>query len=388
MDALFLLKQKSSYDDYGYSDYTSGAGAASTYTSDGYMNYQAATGMWTSSQMVVDVLTKNGISCDISLAQDANSIDSIVTNLNPSTVFIEGLWVAPQKFTELIAIPRHSSREWVVRIHSDMPFLATEGVAFSWFKQYLDIGIKVAPNSFRLHRELSFIMSSMGYTNEAIAEMLVFLPNCYPTNFPQLSSIDIMSKETLDIACFGAIRVMKNHVMQAFNALEFCKIHGKKLRWHYNNNIGSGGQGPHNNMIAMLQGIDGVELVPHEWEDRATFLNSISEVDVLLQLSLSETMNIVAADATYVGKPIIVSDEIMWAHPLYGHPNDSSKTLKVMKVIMNAPSFFVQANREGLRSYAQTSEIIWVRRFIPDIQPVAVLSSPTIIPTTNNHCCN
>ena len=88
MQALFILKQKASYDDYGYSDYSAGATTESTYTG-GYTNYQAATGMWTSSQMVVDVLLLNGISADILLAVDANSIDRLVTENNPDTVFIE-----------------------------------------------------------------------------------------------------------------------------------------------------------------------------------------------------------------------------------------------------------------------------------------------------------
>lgn len=390
MQALFILKQKASYDDYGYSDYSAGATTESTYTG-GYTNYQAATGMWTSSQMVVDVLLLNGISADILLAVDANSIDRLVTENNPDTVFIEGLWATPSKFQELLAVPRHQNREWIVRIHSDMPFLATEGVAFSWIKQYIEIGVKVAPNSQRLFRELTIILKSVGYSDEAINQVLIYLPNCYPTDFPQLHAETIMDKDTLDIACFGAIRVMKNHVMQAFNALEFCKKHNKKLRWHYNDNIGSGGQGPYNNMISMLSGIDGVELVPHEWEDRQTFLNSISNVDLLLQLSLSETMNIVAADATYVGKPIIVSDEISWAYPLYGHPTNSLETLKVMNIVLNKPSFFVQANRDGLRSYAQTSEVTWVRKFIPGVEPASAMSNPTTIPNTINHntgCCN
>lgn len=389
MQALFLLKQKSGYDDYGYSDYTNTSPAQSSYTADGYLNYQAATGMWTSSQMVVDVLSKNSISASIQLIQDANSIDAKVTELNPHTVFIEGLWVAPSKFQELFNFEAHQNREWIVRIHSDMPFLATEGVAFSWIKSYLELGVKIAPNSHRLYRELQVLLSAIGYTEQAIANVLIYLPNCYPVIFDQLTPVSIMSKDTLDIACFGAIRVMKNHVMQAFCALEFCKKHNKKLRWHYNNNIGGGGAGPAKNMIDLLSGLPNVELVAHEWEDRETFLESIKNVDLLLQLSLSETMNIVAADATYVGKPIIVSDEISWAYPLYGHPTISEKTIKIMEIVCSRPDFFIQANREGLRSYAQTSEVIWVRKFLPNLDAAKIMSNPTIIPqTVNNNCCN
>jgi isochorismate synthase EntC len=70
---------------------------------------------------------------------------------------------------------------------------------------------------------------------------------------------------------------------------------------------------------------------------------------------------------------------------------NSLETLKVMNIVLNKPSFFVQANRDGLRSYAQTSEVTWVRKFIPGVEPASAMSNPTTIPNTINHntgCCN
>lgn len=379
MSALFILKRNTSYDDY---DYTPDPINPST------TNMQAASGMWASAKLVVDYLNSIDVGADAIITIDSNSIDAEVTNANPDHVFIEGLWVTPTKMQELLQIPRHQVRTWIVRIHSDLPFLATEGVAFTWIKEYIELGVKIAPNSQRLYRELNVLFSLMGYSESDISEMLVYLPNCYPTDFPDLEPTDLVSKDTLDIACFGAVRVLKNQVMQAFVAMEFAKSQGKKLRWHFNDKIGAGGQGPYNNMIALLSNIDDVELVPHDWESREDFLQSLSEIDILMQLSLSETMNIVAADATYVGKPILVSSEISWAHPLFGDSNDSAKNISILKMIYSRPSLFVQLNREGLRSYAQTSELIWARYFIPAVEPVSVLSSPSIIPQTINCCGN
>lgn len=386
MQALFLLKQRP--DPYGYGDYTSEGYDTSSYSS-GYTNYQAATGMWTSTQMVLNELTAHGISGAMELVVDGNGIDAICTNYNPEMVFIEGLWVTPDKLSELIQIPAHAARTWVVRIHSDLPFLASEGVAFSWFKGYLTLGVKIAPNSRRLYRELKVWMQALGYTNESIQENLIFLPNCYPTDFPQIHTSDFNfdQKDTIDIGCFGAIRIMKNTLMQANNAIEFAAKIGKRLRWHFNENIGSGGHGPYANMVAMLEGLPNVEIVPHTWEDRETFLESLKSIDLLLQTSLSETMNIVAADATYVGRPIIVSDEISWAFPLYGDPTNGEVTVSTMSTVYSKPAFFVQANREGLRAYAQTALVIWVRLFVPE--PASqIMTNPAIIPNTqNNTCC-
>jgi hypothetical protein len=379
MSALFILKQNTSYGGY---DYTATPSTPST------TNLQAASGMWNSAKMVVDFLQSLGVSAQAEIVFDGNAIDGRVTELNPDVVFIEGLWASPTKMNELLQIPRHQPRQWIVRIHSDLPFLATEGVAFSWIKQYIDLGVKVAPNSQRLYRELKVLFKMMGYSDEAISEYLIYLPNCYPTDFPAIQPMDLQNKDTLDIACFGAVRVLKNHVMQAFIAMEFAKKNNKKLRWHFNDRVGSGGQGPYNNMIALMSNIPDVELVPHEWESRDDFMESLSEIDILMQLSMSETMNIVAADATFAGKPILVSSEISWAHPLFGDVNNSEENLSILQMIFNRPSMFVQLNREGLRSYAQSSEYIWARFFISVSEPINVLSSPSIIPQTINCCGN
>ena len=387
MQALFLLKQKQ--DPYSsYSNYTD----SSAYVNGDYGNYQAATGMWTSSKMVVDVLLEHDISAGIELVQDANSIDSIVTFLDPQRVFIEGLWVTPSKMQELLAIPAHQTRIWTVRIHSDMPFLATEGVAFEWIQQYLELGVKIAPNSQRLYTELSNWMILMGKSQLEIDNNLLYLPNCYPIDFRDNTHDDynLQNKEVINIACFGAIRVMKNHLMQAYIAAEFAKRIGKKLRFHYNENIGSGGAGPRANMISFFDSLpeEQFELVPHEWEDRDTFMQSLSQIDILLQLSLSETMNIVAADATCVGKPVIVSDEIFWAFPLYGHPTNSEKTLEVLNIVYNKPQFFVSKNREGLENYARTSESIWIRYFIETVDVEQLLTDTKSSTDSNiSNCC-
>lgn len=380
MDALFLLRRKNPYD----GDYT----ATAQLESNGTLNYQAASGMWTSAKMVVDTLTTNNIVATQALLNDANEIDAIVVNTNADTIFIEGLWVTPMKFRELLSLPRHSGRTWIVRIHSDMPFLASEGVAFDWMFQYVNLGVKIAPNSPRLYRELKIWLKALGFTPEAITATLIYLPNCYNTNFRQFDSAELNfnSKDTIDIGCFGAVRLLKNHVIQAHNALEFSQKIGKPLRWHYNDNLSQNGTGPLKNMIDMLSHVPNVELIEHPWQPHAEFLSTLQGIDILMQVSMSETMNIVAADATWVGRPMIVSEEINWAFPMFGDANFSDKTQSVMATVYARPEFFVNANRDGLRQYAQTSEVIWVRLFRPEIEPASAMSNPSVIPQTR-YCC-
>jgi hypothetical protein len=54
------------------------------------------------------------------------------------------------------------------------------------------------------------------------------------------------------------------------------------------------------------------KLVEHEWMEHTEFLYQVTRMDLGMQVSLTETYNIVAADFVHVGVPIIVSPEIAW----------------------------------------------------------------------------
>lgn len=350
MSALFILKRREDYNtDEAYS-----------------YSYQIATGMWNSALFVSDVLNENGIQSNVELAIDANGIDALVTLNNPSQVFIEGLWVPPAKFTELMALPRHAGRQWHVRIHSELPFLATEGVAIEWITQYLAQGVVVAANSPRIHLQLQQWAASVGYTEQQVIELLLCLQNCYPTDYRAIfpGELDFSQKTTIDIACFGAIRVLKNTLQQAQIAVEYARSIGKQLRFHVNNVVsGPTAPGIERNLLSFFAALPPADavLVQHGWEDRVTFLQSLQAVDLLMQVSFSETFNIVAADATWVGRPVLGSPELPWLFPVYGDETSSTEALKTLQIIMATPSFFVTQNRARLKSYAARSEDQWVR---------------------------
>lgn len=349
MSALFILKRREDYTlDPSYSG-----------------SYQIATGMWNSALFVSDALNANGIQSNVEIAVDNNQIDALVVANNPSHVFIEGLWVVPSKFTELMALGRHAGRTWVVRVHSEMPFLAQEGIAFEWIRQYLELGMVVAANSPRMHQQLVQWAKNIGYTDEQVAVQLPMLTNCYPTDFRAIfpGELDTSTKTTLDIACFGSIRVLKNHMQQADVAMQYAASVGKKLRFHVNDQVGAGGNGAARNMETFFEALPtaNFELVQHGWEDRQTFLQSLQDVDLLMQLSFSETFNIVAADATWVGRPVLGSSEVPWLYPLHGSTVSSIEAQKTLQVIMASPGFFVTQNRARLASYARSSEARWVQ---------------------------
>lgn len=351
--ALFLLKRREDYSNdpsYSYS-------------------YQIATGMWNSASFVVDSLNAHGIDTEIEMVLDANFIDAAVVDHNPAVIFIEGLWVTPAKFTELMSLARHAGRTWVVRIHSEIPFLATEGVAMDWIAQYLAMGVIVAPNAPRAHDALKRYAKSLGYTDDDLLTAMPYLPNTFPTDFRTLSSaeLDTSAKTVLDVGCFGAFRPLKNHLQQAITAIDFAQGLGKTLRFHVNDRQDQGGSPIARNIDGMFTHLPSntYELVVHQWEDRETFLQTLQNIDILMQVSLSETFNIVAADTVWVGRPVLGSSEIPWLYPVTGDPVNHVQMLQRMELVWQNKAFYINQNRTRLRNYNTKSETLWVRYVSP-----------------------
>lgn len=341
--SLFILKRRSDYsEDPSYSK-----------------SYQIATGMYNSARFVVDELEAGGREARLAVVVDNNDIDRIVTEYQPTDVFIEGLWVVPSKFDELFKFERHRKIKWHIRIHSEIPFISSEGNSMDWIPQYLKRGVLVAPNAPRAHEQVKWMASTFLGKEEA-ERMVPYLPNCYPTDFGQYPlNTTPVEKDHIDIACFGAFRPMKNHLQQTFVALRYAESIGKKLRFHVNGRVDQAGAQAMKNVTNLLAATN-AEMVIHDWENRETFLQSLQNVDVLLQVSISETFNIVAADATLVGTPILVSKEISWAYPTYADPQSVADCLRKLQLIMNNKTFFINNNRGGLDIYASASRRRWL----------------------------
>jgi hypothetical protein len=125
----------------------------------------------------------------------------------------------------------------------------------------------------------------------------------------------------LNVGCFGAIRPMKNHLQQALASVMLVSELGLKLRFHVNALTEQRGDNALKNIRALMAQT-GHELVLHSWYKHADFLQLIKQMDIGLQVSLTESFNIVAADFVHQDVPIVVSPDISWASQLYtANPN-------------------------------------------------------------------
>jgi hypothetical protein len=267
-----------------------------------------SSGLRNSAGFVVEMLLANGVEAKLVEVTDNNDIDREVTAFRPTHVIIEALWVVPSKFTVLRRL--HPAVEWVVRIHSEIPFLANEGSAMGWILEYLEMGIEAAPNSRRaLAALLELVPSADG--------LLRYLPNYYPRGLRPRKPIR-PSNGAVEIGCFGAIRPLKNQLIQAIAAIGFARSRGLYLRFHMNGTrMEQGGSPVLKNISALFAANQHAELVMHPWFNHREFIRLVRRMDVAMQVSFSETFNVVAADCAARWIPLVVSPEISWVIPAY-----------------------------------------------------------------------
>lgn len=273
----------------------------------GVCNYYGhpSSGLRNSANFVVNMLRGNGIPAKFVEVVDNNGIDREVTAYRPTHVIIEALWVVPSKFDVLQRL--HPDVHWTIRIHSEIPFLANEGMAAEWIIGYLKNGsIDVAPNSLRALKALKEMAPSA-------EERLRYLPNYYPAG-QRLHKWPRAAQGVIDIGCFGAVRPLKNQAMQAIAAISFARSRGLHLRFHMNGTrVEQGGSPVLKNITTLFAHSQGAELVLHPWLNHKEFTRLVRQMDVVMQVSLTETFNIVSADSAVRGVPVVVSPEIAWA---------------------------------------------------------------------------
>lgn len=337
-----------------------------------HSNIGLSTGLYNSASFVNKLLINNNIQSNLVVVNDNNDIDREVTKYKPTHVIIEALWVTPSKFYILQKL--HPNVKWIIRIHSELPFMAGEGIAMDWVGDYSVFkNIVIACNAPRMLEEIKlFLKIKNNWNDKHTDNKVIYLPNYYPQVYKPARTIDY-NKAWVDVGCFGAIRLLKNHIVQAYSALDFANRVGKKLCFHINaGRIEMKGEPVLHNLQGMFQHLysQGHVLVNHNWSPREQFINLCSQMDIGLQVSFSETFNIVSADYITQGVPVVGSNEIPWLVnetsndiDYCANPTDSKDIANKMLIAYRYPSNNVSQGQRNLKKYTDNTEVIWCKYF-------------------------
>jgi glycosyltransferase involved in cell wall biosynthesis len=306
---------------------------------------------------------------------DNNCIDKEVTDYSPTHVVIEAFWVVPEKFDILRKL--HPTVKWVIRNHSKSDFLSHESGMVGWALDYVKHGLTLACNSPEATHDFKRLAISVG----ANPKHVVYLPNYYSIfPIPKLSwyariwkfirKFGFFGKKPtpkvdgeLHVGCFGAIRPLKNHLHQALAAIEAAEQLGVKLKFYIN---ATRVEGKAESILETMRGLfrrhDEHELVEVQWMSHVEFTELVGSMDMVMQVSNSETFNIVAADAVSRGVPVLVSKEIPWLDGEYhANPNNVQEIATKLKFIwLGSGNKTIQADQlYQLYQYAQMAKHLW-----------------------------
>lgn len=344
LDILFILKKRNltstQHDDWNY---TYGGSNAS--------------GLYNSVRFINDMLKSCGIRSAMVEVVDNNDIHREVVKHQPQKVVIEALWVVPEKFDVLV--PLLPNVEWYVRLHSEIPFLAQEGIAMEWLGKYAKLypHVKIAANSKRATKEVSRLFD---------------VPCTYMPNYYQLDKgchrQRRRDEKIINVSCFGAIRPLKNQLAQAIAAIEFAEGLNLKLRFHINGSRKeANGATNYKNIIKLFEAMEGKhELVEHGWLSHADFMEVIKEqIDIGMQVSFTETYNIVAADHVNAGVPVVASPEVPFINDIYSANPTCIQNMVDKLHLANALSFihFHVINKWNLKLCNRYARHTWKRIF-------------------------
>ena len=340
---LFILKAQGSYGSY-----------STTTKSSGLQN---------SAQFVVDMLNANGLVAKMEIVVDNNDIDRVVTAFQADYVIIEALWVVPDKFAVLRQL--HPHVKWIVRLHSEIPFLAQEGIAVEWAFQYPGYGVYVAFNSERTYNYFLNLYKHSPYPGDE--DFVMYLPNFYPITDGLTAKLP-KHKSIVHIGAFGAIRPLKNQLIQAAAAIEFAARKGVSLVYHINGSrVEQRGESGLKNIRALFTNFSTfTTLVEHPWLARTEFLNVVKEMDLGLQMSFTESFNIIVADLVSCNIPVVTSPEVRWVDKSF---RAEPTNLEDIITKMNRAYFWktwvpsVNWNLSGLEDYCKDSQRVWLTEF-------------------------
>lgn len=312
-----------------------------------YNSVIAKSGLLNSARITAHQLHKHlGFKTEVEVCVDGNEVDKFVHRHRPQIVIIEALWVTPHKLKELVRL--HPKVLFIPLMHSEVPFLAHEGNAIEWITKYSETHNVVPAFNSQITAEQF----------QSIGINCIYLPNVY---FDVKFKKNRCHDNVLNVGCFGAIRPFKNQLLQAMGAKLAANKLGRHLHFHMNTTrLEQGGESVYKNIKSLL----GHFLKEHSWKDREAFLDLVHSMDVGLQVSFTESFNIVAADFVHESVPCIVSPTISWmpgilkvsTEDMEGIANKIISTLKHSeRYAEKQTKYLTRYNKKSLSEWAKLS---------------------------------
>lgn len=221
-----------------------------------------------------------------------------------SHCIVEAPFISLDHFTALLR--EFPNVQFISRIHSNVGFLQVEAGAIALFRQYLtlqddELNFELASNSKEL----------CAFIEETYIGRCLLLPNLYYMDRTARRPA-YANPHAVRIASFGSIRLQKNHSTAAAAALLLAHRDRLQLEFFLTVSREEHGKGVLQAIRNLFHNLHWAKLIEVPWSCWGEFRRTVGHMDLCYQLSMSETFNLVSADAVAEGVPVVGSDVIEW----------------------------------------------------------------------------
>jgi hypothetical protein len=327
-----------------------------------YRNFQASNphychvGLGVNALHTAKVLRREKVRCDVFGVWTPDHVREKLRALPSAThALIEAPWVSAAETAKLTF--EFPNVHFIVRAHSQIGFLQVEPGAIKIMRELLDmqegvLNLTVAANS---HKLASFLEKT--YTSPCL-----YLPNLYYLERAHRHrDLDHGTRQLLRISSFGALRLMKNHTTAAAAALMIAERRRCDLEFWVNVNREEHGKGVLQSLRNMFTGLPWAKLIEHPWEEWSKFRKTAGHMDLALQVSFSETFNLVSADSVAEQVPVVTSSAIEWT-PSHWHadPDSVEEIARTGMMLLSDPGAGAEG-LEALQKYSRNGTRRWLR---------------------------
>lgn len=264
-------------------------------------------GLGVSSLHLAKILKKHGICVNVYGIWLGPDIEKILRQHPEIThAIIQAPWLDVNSLGSLLF--EFPQVKFAVICHSQIGFLQVEAGAVKLIREYLmlqdeSINFSFASNSKRFK----------DFVKKAYNSACAYLPNMYELERPSKGKKKRQNDSSLlRIGSFGAIRLLKNHSTAAAAALELARKRGVDLEFWMSTQREEHGKGVLQMIQNLFAGLNWAKIVENPWQSWAAFRHTVGHMDLNMQISATETFNLVSADSVAEGVPIVGSESIEW----------------------------------------------------------------------------
>ncbi len=287
---------------------------------------------------------------------------------NPAVthVVISAAWIPVLDLGKLVI--RYPDIEFAANIHSNVGFLQADSNGVELLRKYVHLQRELL--NFRVSGNNQEFVDwvSEAYTTEAL-----FLPNLYNLDSTVAGNKALYNGSPLRIGAFGACRPLKNFLTAAAAAISISKEFRVPVDFWMNGGRPDGGSTIERAIRKLIEGQHGVTLHILNWAAWPEFLDFIETLHLMMQISYTESMNLVTCDGLARGVPSVVSSAIKWAPERWvAKSDDALDVARVGRSLITDP----HSVRDGVMSlerWNQAGLYKWVD-FL-DLEPIGFRSA-------------